>query len=238
MFGPATASFGPKTLARATAVRDLVQRAFDEVRRHDDEKGVDADPRKDHVSIASATGGRTGLTFQGIDIPAWHVVEEIRTATAAYDAGGKVIEGRIENDFHPAEALYAGAGGVDTMRAYPTRFHGRAATALEYHRDECRTTFGEYHREKVVVAADTGEILSYKGKDLHQPFGAAVKEMVTTPAGVFLTITAGLLFGMPMTLGGALFGPAAGVVAAGVTIVGFAAAKARPWNRELPTHNE
>jgi hypothetical protein len=235
MFGASTAPFGPRTLARATEVRDLVTRVFDEVKKHDNVSGTDRDNRLGEVSIADTAA----ISVPGIRIPAWQVVEDLQTAVVSFDAAsGKVKSGRVENDFHPVEPRYRHAGGSDVMTMSQTTFKGRPATLLTYDRDEWRTTFGEYHYEKVVVDAQSGDVMAYKGRDKHMPLSSALKEMVTTPAGLMLTVMAGALFGFPGTLTGTLIGPVAGIVAAGATVVGFALAKTRPWSRELPTRNE
>lgn len=235
MFGASVAPLGPRTLARALEVRDMTARVLDEVKKQDNVSGADHDSRVGEVSLAAPAGSTLGVKIPGID----GYADEVLTAQVSIDpATSKVSKGKVECDYYLDRGpQYRGGGGVETFTVRPTTFKGAPATEYTYDRNAFRTMFGEYSREKIVVDARTGDVMSYKGKEFHQPFSQSLKEMVTTPSGIFLTVFAGLLGGAPMTLGGALFGPMAGVVAAGACVVGFAWAKSRPWSRSLPQGN-
>lgn len=74
-----------------------------------------------------------------------------------------------------------------------------------------------------------GNAISYKEKEYASTFGEGVLEVVTTPAGIGLTVFAAALGGVPGTLGHLLMGPAGALVTASLTVGGLAYYKTKPW---------
>lgn len=226
---------GPKSMARALEVRARIDQVLAEVKKHDNAPDGDLDNRPGEVVLSMDAMRGKGLDSLKIPVPTtWGVPwkDEVQQARLSFDpASGKIKSGDVNCDRY-YDSSY-GRSAADEVRYSVQTSPG----LIEYTEKHDVYYHDDNTIEKVRVDAATGSVLSYHAKEYAETFPEALKDVCTSFAGVSLVATAGLLCGMPGTLGGVLFGPVAGVVAAGATAIGLAYYKTRPWSRHLPQHN-
>lgn len=227
---------GPKSLARALEVKQRCDAITATMQKQDDVADVDLDNRPGEVVLSLDAMRSKGL--DGIRIPVDRMYkDEVQAARLSWDPKSGAVQNATVQCSQYYDSSY-GRSGEDILHYGVERKNEKGRDVLVYTQQRDESYSINNSREIVKVDAGSGDILSYSAKEYAETFPHALENVFTSVPGLFLVGTAGLLCGAPGTLGGVLFGPVAGVVAAGATAVGLAYYKTRPWNPHLPRHNE
>lgn len=174
-----------------------------------DHQTVDLDPsQRDHLDVLSAD-----LTYDGQNLQSG----ELRLSEYYISSYGKSAE----------DILTVGKETVEERTGFMGLFGPKEQREVYTRRID---DYWNTNNVKESAKFDSsGELVDYSRKEFAMTYGEAVKEIVTTPAGLGLTAVAAALGGVPGTLGHAIMGPAGALVTGGLAVAGLAYAKTRPW---------
>lgn len=203
----------PTQLGEARRVQEKTTDLVSKVAAQDNQPGVDLDPAADSVVI-SGKSLKSPLVFPA-DNPYKHEVVEAEVK------GGR---GKVSVS-HYYDSSY-GRSAADLLH-YSVEQDRRGQVVYTEQRDDVFNTNNRLTR--VTVDPTTNQVVGFKQKEWAMTYGEALKEVATTPAGLFLVAVGAALGGVPGSLGYVLMGPAGALVTGGAVALGLAYAKTRPW---------
>lgn len=211
---------------KAASLRQRVE-SYAAKAREFDNSDADLNPKPDRITLSS--------DHQIIDLnPSKSGHDDVRSADLTY-RDTHFVEGELKlEDYYMSSYGKSASDDITVSKRTETERTGflglfgskREVDVYTYKRDHYAKT---NNLEQEARFDQNGEPVGFKEKEYAATWGEALKEVVTTPAGLGLTAVAAALGGVPGSLGHLIMGPAGALVTGGLTVAGLAYAKTRPW---------